>query len=338
MAESEAETHVPPQGDVLGTSVESVVEPPVAKVRRIEPAHVPKRTYGPPPTQDQDRGYGPPTPPDENSDGDPAAHLRTREDQLRMLEDRLMTNEFEIDRRDAIRARNQANERRQEEQRQREGQQPEEQQQDIRERHRASPEAVAARPFIAKALGRHEDDLMVNVLSRVTDPNLENWYVPMPGPPRPPPPKQASASQQRDMEQAMAIAKAKNAAKIASVTSLREEVVGHAEGPRAVVKPPPTCPPKKPPGPFFASPHRSDDDEPTGLTVMSPAAPGLSEGNVPHGKVVMSPTTPTNVPHGKVVMSPTMPELSDVMVTPDSWEIETAAAAKQAGAVIVFFV
>eukprot|EP00971_Amphidinium_carterae_P197508 3919914-Amphidinium_carterae.1 len=44
-----------------------------------------------------------------------------------------------------------------------------------------------------------------------TDPNLENWYVPMPGPPRPPPPKQTAVSQQRDMEQAMAIAKAKNA-------------------------------------------------------------------------------------------------------------------------------
>eukprot|EP00971_Amphidinium_carterae_P150015 2973706-Amphidinium_carterae.1 len=175
MAESEAETQAPTQGDVLGTSIESVVEPPVAKLRRIEPASVPKRTYGPPPAQDQASGYGPPTPPDENSDGDPAAHLRTREDQLRMLEDRLMTNEFEIDRRGAIRARNQANERRQEEQRQQEDQHLEEQQQDIRERHRASPEAVAARPFIAKALGRHENDLMVNVLSRVTtDPNLEN--------------------------------------------------------------------------------------------------------------------------------------------------------------------
>eukprot|EP00971_Amphidinium_carterae_P250321 4969164-Amphidinium_carterae.1 len=86
-----------------------------------------------------------------------------------------MTNEFEIDRRDVIRAGNQANERRQEEQRQQEDQQTEEQQQDIRWRHRPSPEAVAARPGIAKALGRREDDLMVNVLSRITtDPNLEN--------------------------------------------------------------------------------------------------------------------------------------------------------------------
>eukprot|EP00971_Amphidinium_carterae_P012521 246604-Amphidinium_carterae.2 len=58
---------------------------------------------------------------------------------------------------------------------------------------------------------------MVNVLSRVTtDPNLENWYVPMSGPPRPPPPKQPAASQQRDMERAMAEARAKNAAMIES--------------------------------------------------------------------------------------------------------------------------
>eukprot|EP00971_Amphidinium_carterae_P272602 5410574-Amphidinium_carterae.1 len=56
-------------------------------------------------------GYGPPTPPDENSDGDPAAHLRTCKDELRMLEDRLMTRKLKIDRRDAIRARNEAEER-----------------------------------------------------------------------------------------------------------------------------------------------------------------------------------------------------------------------------------
>eukprot|EP00971_Amphidinium_carterae_P091150 1804210-Amphidinium_carterae.1 len=111
-----------------------------------------------------------------------------------------MTREFEIDRRDAIRAKNVENETQREEQ------------QSIRERHRASPEAVAARPSIAKALGRAENDLMVNVLSRVTtDPSLENWYVPMDRPPRPPPPKQTSADIQRDMEQAKAIAKAKNA-------------------------------------------------------------------------------------------------------------------------------
>eukprot|EP00971_Amphidinium_carterae_P239978 4764107-Amphidinium_carterae.1 len=39
MAASEPETQTPPQGDVLGTSVESVVEPPVAKVRRVELVH-----------------------------------------------------------------------------------------------------------------------------------------------------------------------------------------------------------------------------------------------------------------------------------------------------------
>eukprot|EP00971_Amphidinium_carterae_P036775 723086-Amphidinium_carterae.1 len=81
MAEPEAEAQA--QGDVLGTSVESVVEPPVAKVRRVESnTAVPKRTYGPPDHMIGYTGYGPPTPPDENSDGDPAAHLRTREDEL----------------------------------------------------------------------------------------------------------------------------------------------------------------------------------------------------------------------------------------------------------------
>eukprot|EP00971_Amphidinium_carterae_P001060 20896-Amphidinium_carterae.1 len=66
---------------------------------------------------------------------------------------------------------------------------------------------------------------MVNVLSRMTtDPNLENWYVPMPGPPRPPPPKQPAVSQQRDMEQARAVAKAKNASKTAGMMSRSEEI------------------------------------------------------------------------------------------------------------------
>eukprot|EP00971_Amphidinium_carterae_P297992 5921266-Amphidinium_carterae.1 len=125
-----------------------------------------------------------------------------------MLEDRLTTREFEIDRRDAIRARNETNETQREER------------QTFRERNRATPEAVAARPFIAKATGRQENDIMVNVLSRMTtDPNLENWYVPMPGLLRPPPPKQSAVSQQRDMEQAMAIAKAKNAAKATNTLS-----------------------------------------------------------------------------------------------------------------------
>eukprot|EP00971_Amphidinium_carterae_P331545 6465180-Amphidinium_carterae.1 len=65
-----------------------------------------------------------------------------------MLEDRLTTSEFEIDRRDAIRARNEANETQREER------------QAFRERHQLAPEAVDARPFIAKAIGRREDDLM----------------------------------------------------------------------------------------------------------------------------------------------------------------------------------
>eukprot|EP00971_Amphidinium_carterae_P300519 5971015-Amphidinium_carterae.1 len=66
MEPSEADTHTPTQGDVLGTSGESVVEPPAAKkARKIELVHVPKRTFGLP-AQEQARGYGPPTPPDEN--------------------------------------------------------------------------------------------------------------------------------------------------------------------------------------------------------------------------------------------------------------------------------
>eukprot|EP00971_Amphidinium_carterae_P017533 345325-Amphidinium_carterae.1 len=35
MAASEADTQLPAQGDVLGTFGESVIEPPVAKVRRV---------------------------------------------------------------------------------------------------------------------------------------------------------------------------------------------------------------------------------------------------------------------------------------------------------------
>eukprot|EP00971_Amphidinium_carterae_P099384 1966063-Amphidinium_carterae.1 len=68
MESSEADTRALTQGDVVGTSGESVVEPPAAKkVRRIELVHVPKRTFGLPPAQEQARGYGPSTPPDENS-------------------------------------------------------------------------------------------------------------------------------------------------------------------------------------------------------------------------------------------------------------------------------
>eukprot|EP00971_Amphidinium_carterae_P301245 5985062-Amphidinium_carterae.1 len=66
------------------------------------------------------------------------------------------------------------------------------------------------------------------------------------------------------------------------------------------MKPAPTSTPKKPPGPFFASPHRSDDDEPPDRMVMSPTTPKLSDGNVP----------------------------------PENWESATATAAKQAAAVL----
>eukprot|EP00971_Amphidinium_carterae_P022590 445589-Amphidinium_carterae.1 len=87
------------------------------------------------------------------------------------------------------------------------------------------------------------------------------------------------------MEQAVAITKAKSAAKVANTLSRREEVELHADGPRPVVKPPPTFPPKKPPGPFFDSPYRSEDDEPVGQTVMSTSEPLLRDGTIPHGKM-----------------------------------------------------
>eukprot|EP00971_Amphidinium_carterae_P335801 6471832-Amphidinium_carterae.1 len=299
MIEPEAETQTPVQGDVLDASIESVVESPVAKMRRIESDTIaPTRTYG---LQGQITVYGPYPPPDENSDGDPAAHLRTRDDELRMLEDRLRTREFEIDRRDAIRARNEADVTHRE---------------DFIARNRATPEAVAARPSIAKALGRHEDDLMVNVLSRVTtDPNLEHWYVPMSGPTRPPPPRQSDVN--RDMEQARSAVKAKNASGSTGTTSAMsrsEEIELHADGPRPVVKPPPSVPPRKPPPPFFDSPYRSEDDEPTGLRVMSPGEP---------------------IPHGKMVMSPALQEQEEPQDDPPAdWAITTALAAKKAAAVI----
>eukprot|EP00971_Amphidinium_carterae_P088030 1741655-Amphidinium_carterae.1 len=46
--------------------------------------------------------------PDENSDGEPAAHLQTQDDRIRMLEDRLSRSEIEIGCRDSITAKNQA--------------------------------------------------------------------------------------------------------------------------------------------------------------------------------------------------------------------------------------
>eukprot|EP00971_Amphidinium_carterae_P231810 4600601-Amphidinium_carterae.1 len=116
------------------------------------------------------------------------------------------------------------------------------------------------------------------------------------------------------MEQAMATARMNNASEDAAVsrTSSSTDAVQSAEGPKVVMKPAPTCPPKKPPGPFFASPHRSDDDEP------------------PEHQVVMSPKPPEHW----MVMSPTTPQLSDGNVPPENWETATAAAAKQAAAVI----
>eukprot|EP00971_Amphidinium_carterae_P101266 2004029-Amphidinium_carterae.1 len=164
-----------------------------------------------------------------------------------MLEDRLMTNEYEIERRDSLHARAvQAVETRPEE----------EQQQAIREiirgdwvRPNPLVESKAASPGTAKALNLSEDNLMVHVMLR--DPEVLNLYssaavdaLPQPGPPKPPPPKQASASLQSDMEQAMAIAKAKNASKDTGWASNLVEAAGraidamntalHAEGPRAV--------------------------------------------------------------------------------------------------------
>eukprot|EP00971_Amphidinium_carterae_P047977 944714-Amphidinium_carterae.1 len=85
----------------------------------------------------------------------------------------------------------------------------------------------------------------------------------------------------------MAIARAKNAAKNAAEVKAKGAMTTaqSAGGPRAVMKPAPTCIPKKPPGPFFASPYRSEDDESPERTVMSPSAPVLSDGNLPPGRM-----------------------------------------------------
>eukprot|EP00971_Amphidinium_carterae_P327332 6458642-Amphidinium_carterae.1 len=76
------------------------------------------------------------------------------------------------------------------------------------------------------------------------------------------------------MEQAMASVRAKNAAEDAEwASNLVEAVVKtkdamstvrSAEGPKPVMKPPPTWPrsPREQIKPFFSSPYRSDDDEP----------------------------------------------------------------------------
>eukprot|EP00971_Amphidinium_carterae_P329568 6462122-Amphidinium_carterae.1 len=91
------------------------------------------------------------------------------------------------------------------------------------------------------------------------------------------------------MEQAMASARAKNAAGDTGWASNLVEAAVRAkdamnalrsdEGPKAVMKPAPTCPPKEPPGPFFSSPHRSDDEPPEHWMVMSPKTPQHSDGN-----------------------------------------------------------
>eukprot|EP00971_Amphidinium_carterae_P201044 3989406-Amphidinium_carterae.1 len=123
-------------------------------------------------------------------------------------------------------------------------------------------------------------------------------------PPRPPPPKRLSADLQRDMEQAKAIAKAKNdspdsgwasnlveavtrakdAMKASGATSCPVPVDFHVHGPKPMMKPPPTVTPQKPP-PFFESPCRSEDDEHTGLWVMSPEEPRQQDGTTPRGKM-----------------------------------------------------
>eukprot|EP00971_Amphidinium_carterae_P171242 3394251-Amphidinium_carterae.1 len=195
--------------------------------------HVPKRGFGPSVNQDQTRGYGPPTPPSENSDGEVPAHLRSKDDDIRMIEERLIQNAIEISRRDEIIAKNQAVERNLEEAR-------------ANRRNARSEDRAAAAP------------VMIDALSQ-------------PSPPQPPPPKQQPDTLKRDMEQAMAAARAKNAAEDTGWASNFVEAAVRAkhaigsvlstEGPVPVMKPPPTSTPKTPFKPFFSSPHRSDDDE-----------------------------------------------------------------------------
>eukprot|EP00971_Amphidinium_carterae_P135800 2690680-Amphidinium_carterae.2 len=103
----EAKTQVPASGDNLETSGESVVEPPALKrVRRIELVHVPKHPPAMFLREDMDL-YSPL----ENSDGEVPAHLCTKDDYIRLMEERLLCNAIEISRRNEIIAKNQAVER-----------------------------------------------------------------------------------------------------------------------------------------------------------------------------------------------------------------------------------
>eukprot|EP00971_Amphidinium_carterae_P219249 4352281-Amphidinium_carterae.1 len=129
------------------------------------------------------RGYGPPTPPPEESDGEVPEHERTQEDHMRLLEGRLISNAYEIDRRESIIRKNQGVERR------------------LEERRR-----------VAKALNQPEDGLMTRVVADAIDNPAVLDALPKPSPPQPPPPKQPPDNLAREMEQAMASVRAKNAA------------------------------------------------------------------------------------------------------------------------------
>eukprot|EP00971_Amphidinium_carterae_P175507 3479084-Amphidinium_carterae.1 len=194
-----------------------------------------RRGLGPPAKQDQTGGYGPPTPPAENSNGEVPAHLRSKDDYICMMEERLVQNAIEMSRRDDIiaksAAKNQAVERHLEEERE-------------HRRDARSDDRAAAAPIMIDAL-------------------------PKPSPPQPPTPKQPPNTLKRDI---MASASAKNAAEdtgwacnvVEAVVRAKDAVgaVLSTDGPVPVMKPPPTSPPKVPIKPFFSSPHCSDDDKP----------------------------------------------------------------------------
>eukprot|EP00971_Amphidinium_carterae_P027355 538881-Amphidinium_carterae.1 len=209
LGSSEAETRVPAPGDTLETSAgESVVEPPASKrVRRIELVHVPKQ----PASRVPERGYGPPTPPSENSDGEVPAHLRTKDDYICLMEERLLSNAIEISRRDEIIAKNQAVERNLEE----------------RRRNGRTDDRAAAAPAVSETLPKPSP--------------------PQPPPPKQPP---NTLVRNMEQAMACAKAKNANtgwASNLVEAVVRAKDAMGSVlstEGPVPVMKPAPTCPPK----------------------------------------------------------------------------------------------
>eukprot|EP00971_Amphidinium_carterae_P289694 5752314-Amphidinium_carterae.2 len=196
----------------------------------------------------------------------------TKDDYIRLMEERLVANAIEISRRDEIIAKNQAVERNLEE--------------EHRRRNGRTNNRAAAVPTGSETL-------------------------PKPSPPQPPPPKQPPADLARDMEQAVACAKAKNA-DTGWASNLVEAAVRakdamnsilSTEGPVPVMKPPPTSPPKVPIKPFCSTPYRSDDDDddepPEHWEVKTAAAAKQAAELLAKAKEAVYPTEPRTKPPPK---------------------------------------